>query len=293
MKVGRQLSWLVWLLVGVQVLTSLAGIAMLERMSPAIGRILRENVESVRAVEEMLAVLADPSVDAEDRARFEAALAAAEGNVTEPEEPDLLAAIRARAPAALRGDPAARADAVAALAELGAINRAAMTRADDEALRLGSAGRWALAFLALVGLGASLLSIRRAGEQLLAPLAEMVAVVTAFRQGDTHRRCQRLPPNELSDVLDHLDVLLDRAEHAMPAPAAHDERPRAALLAVLDGMPRPAIVLGEDGALIAASQTALDRLEASGEAILARLRAGETAEGETLETRGTYALALL
>ncbi|MCA9609245.1 MAG: hypothetical protein KC619_26770 [Myxococcales bacterium] len=293
MKVGRQISMLTWLLVAVQVITSLAGIAMLERMSPAIGRILRENVESVHAVESMLAILTVPTIGASERQAFEAALAAAEGNVTEPEEPDLLARIRERSDAALAGDPGARADVVVALTELGAINRAAMGQADEEALRLGSAGRWALAFLALVGFAASLLSIRRAGEQLLAPLAEMVAVVTAFRQGDTHRRCQQLPPNELSDVLDHLDLLLDRAEHAMPAPVPHDERPRGALLALLDRMPRPALVLGEDGSVIAASQSALDRLTESDEALLDRLREGETREGETIERHGGYALALL
>lgn len=293
MKVGRQISMLTWLLVGVQVLTSLAGIAMLERMSPAIGRILRENVESVHAVEVMLAVLAGPAPDGEARARFEEALSAAEGNVTETAEPELLARIRAGSDGALAGDLEARAEVVSALSELGAINRAAMSQADEEALRLGSAGRWALAFLALVGLAASLLSIRRAGEQLLAPLAELVAVVTAFRQGDTHRRCQQLPPNELSDVLDHLDLLLDRAEHAMPVPVPHDERPRGALLALLDRMPRPALVLSEEGAVIAASQSALDRLTETGDELLERLRAGETAEGETIETIGAGSLVLL
>ncbi len=293
MRVGRQLSLLTWLLVGVQVATSLAGIAMLDRMSPAIGRILRENVASVRALEEMLTVLAAPALGAPERARFEAALAAAEGNVTEPEEPALLETIRARSGAALAGEPAARRAAVDALAELGRVNRAAMTRADEEALRIGSAGRWTLAFLAVIGLAASLLSIRRANERLLAPLAELHAAVTAFRQGDLHRRCRALGPSELSDLLEGVDELLDRAERAAPAAPREATPDRAVLLALLDRLGRPALVLGADGAVVAASASALDRLDADGDAILARLRAGEPGEGETLEPLGELALAQL
>lgn len=291
MRVGRQLSLLTWLLVGVQVATSLAGIAMLDRMSPAIGRILRENVDSVRALEEMLTVLAAPGPA--DRAAFEAALVSAEGNVTEPEEPALLETIRGRSAAALAGEPAARRAAVEALAELGRVNRAAMVRADGEALRIGSAGRWTLAFLALIGLAASLLSIRRANERLLAPLAELHAAVSAFRQGDLHRRCRALGPSELSDLLEGVDELLDRAERAAPAAPREATHDRAALLALLDRLGRPALILDASGALVAASASALDRLEGEGDAILARLRAGEPAEGETLEPLGELALAQL
>src|SRR5690606_25993282 len=115
------------------------------------------------------------------------ALTAAEGNVTEREERPLLEQLRAQSEPALDGDPAARAAVIEGLATLGAINRQAMARADSEARRLGSAGRWALAFLALAGLFAIVLSARRTRSSLLAPLVELQAVVASHESGDRLR----------------------------------------------------------------------------------------------------------
>lgn len=187
MKIGRQLRILLAVLIGLQALTALAGIGLLDRMSPAIGRILDENVASAEAVEAMLRVLVAPTPSEAQRREFMETLASAESNVTEPEETELLRVIRANAEGALGGDSAARARAADALAELGDVNRGAMARADGDARRLGLAGRWALAFLALVGLAGVVLSARRIRTRLLAPLVELSAVVWVICSGDPHR----------------------------------------------------------------------------------------------------------
>src|SRR5688572_804186 len=84
-------------LLALQVVTSASAIALLTRMSPAIERIISENVASILAGAEMLGALAelprDPAAESARRTRFEEALLRARNNVTERDEPEILAAI--------------------------------------------------------------------------------------------------------------------------------------------------------------------------------------------------------
>lgn len=287
MKLGRQLRFLLAALLAGQVLTALAGIGLLERMSPAIGHILEDNVASAQAVETMLRVLAEPAVTDTDRERFLDALGTAEGNVTEPEERPLLDTIRRRASAALAGDARARHDVATALEALGEINREAMVRADREARRLGSAGRWALAFLALGGLLLIAIAARRTQRRLLAPLAELEAVVGAHRAGDGHRRCRPHGGSELGDILDGVNRLLDRDARAHAGGAGRRAAIREALVLMLDERPAPALVLDRAGEVIAASQDALDLMASRGEEILDAARSDEPAPAGIESARTT------
>ncbi|MCB9598472.1 MAG: hypothetical protein H6719_37505 [Sandaracinaceae bacterium] len=275
MKLGRQLRVLLGVLFGVQVVTALAGIGLLERMSPAIGHILDENVVSVEAVEAMLAVLAHEHPAEAERAQFLEALTAAEGNVTEPEERPLLEELRARSELALDGDAVARASVIEDLGTLGSINRRAMARADREARRIGSAGRWALAFLALAGLFAIVISARRTRSSLLAPLLELQAVVASHESGDRLRRCRPLPESELGQVLASVNAMLDRVARRATEERGSDETLRAAIVLLMDEREAPALLLDESGEVLATSRAAFDLMAESGEAILTAARAAE------------------
>lgn len=250
-------------LLGMLVLTALGGIGLLERMSPAIGLILEENVASARAVETMLGALAQPDATGA-RGAFFGALEAAEANVTEEEERAQLTRIRASADAALAGDDRARRDAVEALLDLGAINRDAMHRADHEARRLGSAGRWAIAFLALMGIGAGVVAMRQARRRVLDPIAELATVVRARRGGDLHRRCRLVGAGAIRDVLTEVNELLDRAERAPDATRLSAQSSRAVIAALLDRSGEALAVMDADGAVVAASRSALDRIADEG-----------------------------
>ncbi|MEQ9644257.1 MAG: hypothetical protein RLO52_02180 [Sandaracinaceae bacterium] len=275
MKIGRQLRILLAVLIGLQALTALAGIGLLDRMSPAIGRILDENVASAEAVEAMLRVLVAPTPSEAQRREFMETLASAESNVTEPEETELLRVIRANAVGARGGARAARARAADALAELGDVNRGAMARADGDARRLGLAGRWALAFLALVGLAGVVLSARRIRTRLLAPLVELSAVVRVIRSGDPHRRCRPMPSGELGYVLASLNQILDAAAVPAPTPRNGSDRMRRALVGLLDRQEEPVVLLDETGGVVAASSSALALMAERGDEILAAARAGD------------------
>lgn len=261
----RSLRLLFAMLVVAQVGTALAGIGFLERMAPAIGRILTDNVASVHAAETMLSILVTPPANDqladERRVRFYDALDAAEENVTEEAERESLVAIRRHADDALGGEVSAREDVAGALVALSETNQGAMGRANEEALRLGLAGRWALAFLAIFGLVGSVVTIRRARRTLLAPLAEIGSVLEAFRAGVSHRRCFVGRTDELREVLGTINALLDRAERPLATGVREDgPRVRALVAALLDRDSAPLVVIDARGGVFAANREALDHI---------------------------------
>jgi hypothetical protein len=209
---GRRIAWVVIALAALQIATSLSAIGLFGRMSPAIQRILLENAVSLTAAEEMAVALAETSDDTTARRRFDAALSRARANVTEPEEPALLATLAASSGPAFAGDADARRRTLDAIAALGRVNREAMARADSEARRLGRAGAWAMTLLGLLGLAGAVLAVRRMGREVLTPLAEVAAVLDAEARGDHRRRCSvAAASGEMRRLLEGVNALADRA----------------------------------------------------------------------------------
>ncbi|MCB9665677.1 MAG: hypothetical protein H6732_16330 [Alphaproteobacteria bacterium] len=243
-------------LLALQLLTALAAIGLLVRVSSAVERILEENVATVAAVEEMLGALATQDGD-RATVRFDDALVRAEANVTEPEERPLLQAIRASKDRALAGDAEARATVARDLEALSLVNRSAMQRQDDRAQRLGRAGAWAAVLAGLLGFALSVRAYRQIRDRLVGPFLEVDATLSAWRAGDPHRRCLPLEgPLEVRRVAQHLNQILDRhdedrARHTTPA---HTERP--ALLALLDRQDHAIVVVGRAGEVVAANTRA-------------------------------------
>lgn len=280
--VGRQLIGSFGILLAIQAVTSMVAIGLLGRMSPAIEHILEENVMSVEAAEQMLAVLAEGNAPGgPDLRLYLDGLRTIEENLTEPAERAPARELRALAPETLAADPTARRRSVALLRELGGINRGAMVRADERAKQLGIAGAWAAAFLGFAGLGASLLSMSRARRRILAPVTELARVAAAQRSGETHRRCMApaAAAPELARVMETMNELLDVRERAScgPPPAVPVER--QALLRLLDARDEPTVLVDAGGQLVATNRLADDLLASSEGArlreALRRVPAGE------------------
>lgn len=243
----------VGMLLALQLITSFGAIGLLSRISPATDQILQENVYSLEAVEEMLALLALPDADP---ARFSAALARAEANITEESEALPLAILRSQHPGALRGDRAARQQTLQALQEVSAINRASMQAASQEAQRLGTSGAWAAAMLGFCSFLWSVQVYRRLRLRLEGPILAIDGVLRATHNGDSHRRCLHLEgPEEVIRIGHNLNILLDQARCPFPEESVEERR---ALLTVLDQLPTAALLCHPERGTLAANQAALD-----------------------------------
>lgn len=266
MRIRDEIRLGVGALLAIQVLTMIAAVALLARMTPAIDQILENNEKSVRAVERMLLALAEPPprVGQPDLrgAHFERALAEAEGNITEPEEQPVLERIGEHHEAALAGDPEALAVVRTLLWELGDINRQSMLAANSRAKRLGTAGAWVLVFLGLLGMVFSLALMRRARIKLISPVYELGSVLEACRAGDVHRRFNpsgaSLEFQEVAAVVNQL--VTEHFSTQAPSRDPHAKLDRVALLRLLDAEPDPTLVCEPGGAIVAANEAALDLL---------------------------------
>jgi len=128
---------------------------------------------------------------------------------------------------------------------------------------LAAAGAWAMVILALVGLGASAVVLRRLTVRVAAPVARIDDALAGAGRGDPFRRI-RLEgvPADLDRIAGAISAVMDAHAGGEGDPRAIAAADRAALLHLLDGMPAPALVVDRRGVPTAASATALARLAA-------------------------------
>lgn len=293
MRIRDEIRLGVGTLLAIQVLTMIAAVALLARMTPAIDGILEDNEKSIRAVERMLLALAEPASEPEQaelrRSHFARALAEAEGNITEPSEEPVLELIAIHQEAALAGDPDALTAIRTELWQLSDINRQTMLAANASAKRLGTAGAWALVFLGLIGLVFSIMIMRRARLKLIHPVYELGAVLEACSRGDQHRRFNPASASrEFQEVAEVVNTLV--AEHFAERERGWEvaaKLDRVALLRLLDGETEAVVVCDGNGALAAANEAALEQLGGpTGKQLreaLARVCAGEAVDGVSVE----------
>jgi len=269
MQARREFLLGIIILVGFQVLTSFGAIALLTRMSPAIERILAENVYTIEAAEGILAVVASEEISPDEPRNFDLfqeALQRLKSNITEPGEAPMIEIIEREGPGALAGNPAAVASTVDALRQLTAINHGAMRRAGAEAKRLGTAGAWAAVLLAVTGFSVSLIVARRLRQRILDPLAEIYEVIESGQQANRYRRCYTADvPFQVRYLLDAINTLLDRsaAQEGLSA-GSIDTRDRAIVLHLLEQQHEPVAVVDENGEIVTANQKALELLSGTG-----------------------------
>lgn len=270
MRLRTETSLGVGALLVLQLATSFAAIGLLDRLTPMVDLVIRNNVVSVEAVEEMKTALADPELGSPgSRRRFRDGLTRALNNVTEPEEQPRLERVSALLEPAMRGDEEARREAVQLLSEVSEINRTSIRRADEQMMRLGGAGSWAAALLGLASFAVGVVLSRRLQRRLEGPIVEVDAALAAVRSGDPHRRAVVLEgPIEAVRIGQNVNWLLARGASAA-AHAAKAERDRALLLHVLDEVRTPAACVGHDGSILAANHPALALWDGEGRDALA------------------------
>jgi hypothetical protein len=214
MRLAQTVRLGAWILIGLNLLMAFGSIWVFIRMAPAIEVIIEQNERSLQACEKMLASLAmadNPEMDITRlQASFAAALKNAQNNITEKDEPAALDAIDQDYAGAFKKDAAARTRTVEAILLLGEINRDAMVRADKKARQLGNAGAWGVVFMASSVFLTGMLFLRALKKNLVMPLEEIDAVLTAHQRGDTLRRCTgpRLP-KDVRRVFNNVNAFLD------------------------------------------------------------------------------------
>lgn len=261
---ARELTLGVLALASSLVLTALVAINVLERMTPAVQRMMNENVGSMSAASRMFAALAaarlpEPAAGAA-RERFFETLSWASQNCTEPGELELLTELRAYGPAALDGAPSSLQLALAAIDRLESINDSAVQVAQADLQRLGRGGEWALALLGVIGFGAGALIRGRLYRRVLGPLHELERVLLSVEGGDELQRCARGHSPQQHQALRSLNRLLDSARAQANSRETRGGLPRDLVPRLLDAWDGPVAVVDAQGELLSASRSTLDCL---------------------------------
>lgn len=217
MRISKAVIIGAWLLISLNLLMALGSIWIFMRMTPAIKDIIEQNEHSLQACEEMLASLAildgDTKANQKLIVNFKEALSRADNNITEAEEPAAIEIIRSHFKAAFEKDIKAKDNTVAAIMLLGKINREAMIDADKRARQFGSAGAWGVVFMASTLFFAGMLFKRNLMINLLNPVEEINAVITAYRNGDTMRRCSGADlPADFVSIFYGINEVLDQCQ---------------------------------------------------------------------------------
>lgn len=297
MQLTRSLRLGFVVLLAVHLATAFTAVALLGRMRPAIELIIQDNVRSLEAVEEVLALLADPLADNRDE-RAQAAFERAARNVTNEDERPAIDLIGINLDKALGGDDEAVAVVASQLRRLAAINRRDLESSDRRAQQLGSAGAWTVVILTLFTLAFGVVARRRLDAQVLGPLEELHEVVDELGEGHALRRCRPnlVAAGELGQIMRAFNRLLDeRDEHRAPDPDAKHldvTADRGVLLALLEDLDGPSAVLTSDGKLIAASRQLMDEIATSDD-VMPRLRSAEDGKGARVRPIGDRRIVTL
>jgi hypothetical protein len=265
MRAASEIRWTVSALVIVQLLLTFGVIALIVRMTPGVDEVLAEDVSSLTAIDQMYSLLAggECGTDATALAApFDQAYRLAQGSAHDAGEQELIEKIGKTWNLALACDREARAATIENLRALANLNRASIENAHRQGHELGVSGAWATAFLGVAAFGIGTFLMFRFVRRMATPLEEVEAVLSAVVRGDPYRRCRRIEaPAEYTQIAARLNQFLDRRlareEEEDPQLANLD---RALLHHLLDTLPDPVVAVDTSGAIIAASDGAMDLL---------------------------------
>jgi nitrogen fixation/metabolism regulation signal transduction histidine kinase len=274
-ELRRELQLSIAGLIAFQLVTALAGIGLLSRTRPAIEHILSDNVATLAATDEMLAILAANVTNHGTELEFRHALESAEQNITEAREREIVERIRRLAtPEGLMEPDAAL---VEALRDLSEINRDAMRVDDESAQWISSAGAWTIFAFSLLSFGVSLVILYRLRSRLLRPLTNLHQTVLGAKQGDPHRRCTISDaPEELQTLIEVVNGALDHT-CSRGGPRRQVMQDRSVALHLLDQLPGATIVVDSGGNITATNQQAMQLMDEAGDDLLDKLREQPTA----------------
>ncbi|PIE22784.1 MAG: hypothetical protein CSA62_10760 [Planctomycetota bacterium] len=215
----RTVRVLMIIFVALHALMAFGAIGVFVRMAPAIEQIIARNLRTQEDCELMLRNLIEAENGTEQHSAeqsFMGALRSARENITEPGEPEALAAISEHMRAAFDGDRDAKSQLLAAISSLSRLNRNAMRNADAQARRLGVGGAWGMVFMAALLFALAMMIVRSISRQVTLPLEELHSVMEMRRSGDTQRRCSLAGTSQdVRLVFDEVNRLLDVEQRAM------------------------------------------------------------------------------
>lgn len=211
MKLAQPVKFGAWFLIAINLIMAFGSIWIFMRMAPAIEVIIAQNEVSLESCEDMLAALLTHHFPgSSSRKTFRDALFKAKNNITEKEEPEAIDRIEKHHENAFNGDALSLDLTISAITDLGDINRKAMRRADAKAKQLGYAGAWGVVFMATVSFLVGMIFLRSLDKNLSEPIQEISAVVAAFKEGDTMRRCtMKNPSSSIRKIFGNVNELLD------------------------------------------------------------------------------------
>ncbi|MGD9808372.1 MAG: hypothetical protein AB7E76_11810 [Deferribacterales bacterium] len=213
MRSLRSFRYSLWVIICLNVLMALGSIWIFMRMSPAISLIIERNEHSLQASEDMLtsvAVYGNGADPADAVAKFTDALVRAENNITEEGEVAALNTIRNKYTLAFGGDRESMTQLISSVRKLSAINRNAMISADYKAKQIGSAGAWAIVFMATAVFLASMIIIRYYRAHISGTMEEINTVLEADKAGDVYRRCTVGKSDDANALLGSINRVLDQ-----------------------------------------------------------------------------------
>ena len=203
-----------WFLVILNLIMGIGSIVLLNRMSPAISKIMSENDRSIAACEQMLSIIALPQEDLTDKEKilFLDAVKTAANNITEEEEISVINKLKTLGEKTTQGDKDSRIELIKTINNLSAINRQAMVRAKDNAYRLGNAGAWGVVFIACLSFICGLFYIRHLNKTILLPLEELHDTLKNIKT-DKFRRCTKVDTSAYFNyIFDEVNTLIDKRD---------------------------------------------------------------------------------
>ncbi|MGD8441374.1 MAG: HAMP domain-containing protein, partial [Holophagae bacterium] len=176
---------------------------------------------------------------------------------------------------AYRAETFPRFDAVKrSVVELLDVNHEAMVAADETARSAAvrsAAGHAVVVVVALLSLAWLSGAMRR---EVLSRLADLKSIAQSMAAGDTNRRADATRPDELGLLAGQLNQLLDREAELRGRMEARIARADDLVLGTLAALDEPAVLLTDDGRVVASTMT-----EEDGEQVRAAWRAVR-ADGE-------------
>lgn len=295
MELRRDLDYALGALLIGGVVLALVTIGLFARMTPAIERIRKDNIVTLEATHELLAVFmvrAGEQLELADRERVDKAITALRDNLTVENEKALVDAVTDAVAAAQSGDRSVMGSLADAISALNAANGRAMVEADEEAQRLGIAGAWTASVGGIVLVLIGVFARARLHRRLIRPVEEVIRVLEARAVGDGHARCRAMAgAAELERTLSAVNQLLEAGRMGEEPAKKRNGKKKArlevapatvhalALQGLLAERTGPWVVLSNQHGVIAANDEAFARLGDEGGAELVESLRADTRPG--------------
>lgn len=199
-------------------LIGLGAIFLLERLDPAIDKILRENALSVKASMAMQRDLVlSKEASFEEKLKYEKnfwqAFKRAQKNITLEGEARAVQKIGETAKIYWGGDSARSLDLISLVQSLADQNLNAMEQRQIKARRVSQTGAWSLGFLVVLTILMQLILRKRILNQLINPMRVLCKVICDYSKGNVLRRYHYLNCSpDIKEAGSALNKILDKKE---------------------------------------------------------------------------------